>query len=637
MHLRPHALLLLPLSITATLADFLGPTHPPPIDLSSDKSLVAASWKNLTSVVDAYLKGNHNSSNGTSSEALSGVEKVTFSAGLFSIHDPAAAKLQYHYTSPEIANATQGTTQVDGDSIYRTASVSKLFTAFAGLLELTNDEWHRPLTDIIPGLADFASARSANGTAAAGEDGPVYRIQWDRITPWALAAQQAGVPTLGLIDLLYAYISQTRSGLNATNPATEYGLPPVNISDLGPCYDAMNPEVTFCPADEFILSERSLPPTFLPWTTPAYSDDGFMLLGIAISNITGKSMASIYRQSIFEPLGMTSSNSSVASNKAELARSVIAGDFASYTIDSGFTTPSGGIFSTINDLAKFGVAILNSTLFPTKPELTRKWMKPLSHTASLSYSVGAPWEIIRYIHPSTGKVTDLYTKLGDSVTYGGALVLIPDYNAGFSLLDTSSDGALRGVVGNLILDYLTENILPALEAQAAAEAAANYVGEYVSTDAKLNSSVSVVYLNVGEPSTTGPGLAISSWISNGTDVLASLYQGVKPRLLPSIITIPPLAAADKYNNNNNNNNKTGNVRKVAFQASTHLQTNSYTVGSGPFTALYATNFDWLVVDQVHYGGLGLQLFVFDLDEGGFATTLSSAATRVKLQRKKILI
>lgn len=51
-----------------------------------------------------------------------------------------------------------------------------------------------------------------------------------------------------------------------------------------------------------------------------------MLLGLAISNITGKSMDTIYRESIFEPLGMTSSNSIVPTGEAELARSVIAGD-----------------------------------------------------------------------------------------------------------------------------------------------------------------------------------------------------------------------------------------------------------------------------------------------------------------------
>ena len=140
MYLPP--LFLLPICITSTLADFLGPTYQAPIDLTSDKSLIPASWKNFTSIFDAYLKGDKS----IASESFSGVEKVTFSVGLFSIHDPAAAKLQYHYTSPEIANGTQGTTKVNGDSNYRIASVSKLFTVFAGLLELTNEDWNRPLT-----------------------------------------------------------------------------------------------------------------------------------------------------------------------------------------------------------------------------------------------------------------------------------------------------------------------------------------------------------------------------------------------------------------------------------------------------------------------------------------------------------
>lgn len=79
-------------------------------------------------------------------------------------------------------------------------------------------------------------------------------------------------------------------------------------------------------------------------------------------------------------------------------------------------------------------------------------------------TVGSPG----YIHPSTGKVTDLYTKLGDSGFDGGRLVLIPDYDAGFSLLEASSNETLRGGVGNLVLDYVTKAILPALEAQVAA-------------------------------------------------------------------------------------------------------------------------------------------------------------------------
>ena len=603
MYLRPHALRLLPICITGALADFLGPTYPAPIDLTSDKSLVPASWKNFTSIFDAYLKGNQSSA----SESLSGVEKITFSVGLFSIHDPAAAKLQYHHTSPEIAYATQGTTQVDGDSIYRMASVSKLFTVFAGLLELNNEDWNRPLSEVFPELVDFVRE-------TAGEEDPVYRIQWDKITPWALAAQLAGIPELGLAanDLLYTYNILATSGLG-TDPVTAYGFPPLNTSTLGPCWDIKYRDVEnpFCPADEFIVNERSLPPSFLPWTTPGYSDDGFILLGIAISNITGKSMATIYHESIFEPLGMTSSNSSAPTGEAELARSVIAGNFDSdFGLEDGIVTPSGGIFSTINDLAKFGVAILNSTLFPA--DLTRKWMKPITHTASLSYSIGAPWEIARYVHPSTGKVTDLYTKIGDSGDYGGCLVLIPDYNAGFSILG-GSNSTLRSSVINLVLDYVTENILPALEAQAAAEAARNFVGTYVSTDSSLNSSVAV--------SLNGPsGLSISRWISNGTDVLASpLFKGTKLRLL---LSIP---------------NQSDGPGKVAFQASANLQIDGSTLvsnlGMGLFTGQYETNFDWLTADLTRYGGFGLNLFVFEVEDSGNATAVSPAVTRAKLERK----
>lgn len=179
MHILWHATLL-PLCITAALASFLGPTYPAPIDLTSNGSLVPAAWENLTFTFDAYLKEGRNT---TATSSLAGAENVTFSVGLFSLYDPAVQQLQYHYTAPEIVNARNGTRKVDGDSIYRIASVTKLFTVFAGLLSLTDEDWNRPLTEMIPALTGFAGY----------EQSPVYTIQWDKITPWALAAQIAGV------------------------------------------------------------------------------------------------------------------------------------------------------------------------------------------------------------------------------------------------------------------------------------------------------------------------------------------------------------------------------------------------------------------------------------------------------------
>lgn len=580
--------------IKSALTDFLGPTYPAPLDLSSHSSHLFTAWNNVTSVLDDYLRQKKSGAANT----LAGTENVTFSLGLFSMHDPGAAELQYHYTSPEIANSVNGTKKVDGDSIYQIASVSKLITVFAGLLGLEEEDWNRPLTKIFPDRGNVGNASDENHD-------PGHIIQWSKITPWALATQLAGIPPEIFGDLLF----------NLTNNGflDKHGFPPADISILGPCAT----KGFLCSEDKFIETLRSLAPSFLPWTSPGYSDDAFMLLGLVISTLTGKSIDGVYNDYVFGPLNMTSSSPSTPTGREELERSVIAGDFATqFGLKDGLATPSGGLFSTVNDLAKLGVGILNSTLLT--PEVTRKWMKPVTHTASLSYSVGAPWEIIRYVHPSTEKVTDLYMKLGDSAFYGGSLVLIPDYNAGFSILAASSE-AIRSNATLAILDKVAAAIIPAFEAQAAAEAAQKIVGTYSSPDLNLNSSVTISFK---ESTVEGIslGLSVSSWISNGTDVLATdLFNGVRPRLLP---TIPKQRKGPG---------------KAAFQLSTYSQSKSYEAAldkeAGPFTSYYYSNFDWVTVGQQAYAGKGVKLFVFDIGEGGCATAVSPAVTRVKLQKR----
>jgi hypothetical protein len=77
---------------------------------------------------------------------------------MFSLRDPAATELQYHYTATEVAKSDQGATDINGDSIYKVAGVSKLITVYAGMLELTDADWNRPLTNIFPILADSPHA-----------------------------------------------------------------------------------------------------------------------------------------------------------------------------------------------------------------------------------------------------------------------------------------------------------------------------------------------------------------------------------------------------------------------------------------------------------------------------------------------
>lgn len=580
--------------------DFLGPTFPAPEDLCSDQSLVRSAWENVTLTFDSYLRHGEKSS---VTIGIAGTENVTFSAGLFSVHDAAAAQLQYHYTAPQVASSVNGTNAVDGDSIYRVASVTKLMTVFVGMLSLTDDQWHRSIVEIVP---EFAST---------GTETDNHVPEWDKITPWTLANHLSGIESTGVLAdalLLLLEVSSAAS-LPLGDFLVTVGLPPVNLDALGPCAGAV------CTPQDFVASIKSRPPVFPPNATPAYSNLGMMILGLAISRISNKPFEALYTDTVFAPLGMASSLVNAPSQPPLLDRSVVTGPWENGWLfaENGYALPSGGALSTLNDLHKLGVGILNSTLLPA--DKTRLWMKPHSHTPSFSYSVGAPWEIIRYTNPSTGKVTDLYTKLGDSGAYGGILVLAPDYGAGFSLLNAfyDPDPLLRGELALKLINEIAQTFIPALEAQAAAEAVTNYVGTYVSTDPAVNSSL-VIAFNESTIPTSASGLSVQSFVSYGVDMLAEYFASEKPRLLLSIPKELPGAG------------------KVGFQISVSPQWTSYeAAGLGPFTGFYQTNFDFSQYDGPRLAGGALRSFQFEVDERGFAVSVVNGATRLGMKREDV--
>ena len=591
MRLSSYKLVILACCSAAT-ADFVNPAYPPPRDLSSKDSLVAAAWKNLTDTFDTFYTDPK--ANASAAAVLAGTENVTFGFGMFSLLDSGAAALQYHYTAPDVAAAPNGTNKVDGDSIYKIASVSKLITTFAGQLKLSNEDWNRPVSEILTEL-------NTNNRSDV-----IYDLQWDQITPWSFATHLSGIPPLGLVigDLLY------KDAISPPAQKINLGLPPLNPDILGPC---VNSSDDFCSDGDFLTGERTQPPIFEAWTSPSYSDAPFFLLGMIIQKLVGTPIAQIYNESIFEPLNMTSSSASIPFG--EIDHAPIA-DWTLWSLDGKLTIPSGGIWSSVNDLAKFGVGILNSTLL--SPDRTRKWMKPVSHTASLTYSIGAPWEVIRYIHP-TGKVTEIYGKLGDSGPFGGYIGIIPDYNAGFVMGNTAAEAFTeRSPLAMTLLDQVAQNIIPALDAQAAEEAKKNFVGTYASTDENLNSSVTISFNESTVPGASD-SLSLSSWISNGTDVLAAIIGSLgtpKPRLLPTKIDL-----------------KGG---RIAFYATAFNQSNMY-LGSpfaqGPYSGFYSSNFDFAATGQELWGGRLLNEMVFGIDKDGKALFVTPSAARAKLVRR----
>ncbi|KAK8027612.1 beta-lactamase/transpeptidase-like protein [Apiospora marii] len=317
-----------------------------------------------------------------------------------------------------------------------------------------------------------------------------------------------------------------------------------------------------------------------------------------------------YRKAVLDPLGM-SKTTAITPTEQGFPGYVVVAPLEGFAVQGGITSASGGVFSTTNDLAKLGVGILNSTLLPA--DQTRKWMKPSTFTAHPDFAQGMGWEIYRYTHRDTGHVTDLYTKLGDAGSYSSYLVLMPDYDVGFSVIQASgiADAAARSAATQLLADIVSEAILPALQNQAAVESKRNFAGTY--TDGQ-NSSLVLAY---NETASNGAGLTLVSLTSGGHDMMAQ----VTAQLGGAQLVLQPAIAAS------------GPARQLSFQATPVVDPAAEGAATGLFSKQFAVNSDWIINNVATYGGQGLGTFIFDVSAQGEATAVTPAFLRKAYRRQ----
>ncbi|KAI0395148.1 beta-lactamase/transpeptidase-like protein [Xylariaceae sp. FL0594] len=535
----------------------------------------------------------------TSRLSLSALDNITFSLGLFSAHSDDV--LQYHHTGPDVQKSTLGVNRVDGDSVYRLASMSKVITVYAGLLLLDPSDWHKPLTEIFPDISSLPA------------NDPVHHVQWKTIIPFALASQMSGLPRdavpFSVGELAYDYYF----GPNPIDPTT-LGLPPLTLDSEGvdvPCKSAA------CSGVEYIEGVQS--PSFPAFQTPGYADTNFVLLGRVISQLTGLPLnEEWFQKAVFQPLNMTRTSSLSPTDKDKPYNGyVVAGDPAVFAYQGEISTSSGGVFSSTYDVAKLGRSILRSTLL-LSPEQTRAWMKPTAFTAGLEFALGLGWEIYRYTDRSkTGVVTDMYTKLGDAGNYASFLVLVPDYDVGFSVLSASglASAKQRSDAAHLLADLLSESLLPALRDQAGKETRTRYEGVYTAAASSSSSSsnaTSKITLRFND--TPGPsyGLTLAGIVNNGVDMLA-YYQDAVGKTGQQLVLAP-----STYDE--------GKKQRAFVVTAVKPPGASYT---GLFSKQWATNAEWINNNAVTYGGQAFGTIYVDEDEDGRAIAVSPAVLRGK--------
>lgn len=242
-----------------------------------------------------------------------------------------------------------------------------------------------------------------------------------------------------------------------------------------------------------------------------------------------------------------------------------------------------------------------------------------------------------------------YNKAGSIGSYFSLLALIPELDIGYTILVAGDPPP--GLTMD-IAEALTATYFPTLVHVARTQANTTYGGTYTYTGTALTSASSNITTPLPSNSTlhakypltntttplnstltltvdSGPGLALTRWISNGTDMLyvsvalaSNLSSEYWDTLRPSV-RLYPTGLEDAVPANGTN--KGG--KKVAFKAVFE------DVGGPAFNGTYKADCaTWVGVTGAVYGSRPLDLFVFEVDAGGRVVGVENGALRVGMEK-----
>ncbi|KAK4187919.1 D-alanyl-D-alanine-carboxypeptidase/endopeptidase AmpH [Podospora australis] len=589
MRSSPLLLLGAALSQAAPNCPPLGPAFQKPTSLLSDP-IIKDALANLTSIFSAR-------DNDNSASVLA--NSTSWSIEVFSTNPDSPTLWEWHHTAPELAvSNTTGVKKVDGNTVYRLGSLTKVFTVLTWLVQDGMAKWNDPITNYVPELREAAER-------ARREKDPVRNIPWDEVTIGALAGQMSGaIRDYGLMGEMTQQYDQS--------DAVALGFPPLDSSDktLPPCG-----AWPLCNRTEFFQGLLQAYPSYAPFTTPAYTNTGYQILAYALESIKGdKKFGDMMQDSVLNRLGLNHTYYVYANESV----GVVPGNAsdAGWYWQLGDENPAGNMYSSTTDLSTLGRSILSSTLLP--PSLSQSWLKPLAFTSELYAGLSTPWGVRRIPHPlyspSTAKrVVDSFNKAGRIGYYSSLMTLLPDYDIGFSILIAGP--AIPGNTNFNLADILGRVLLPALERSARAQTSNIFAGTY--TDPNRNSSLRLT------TDAQRPGLGIENWVSNNTDMQAisvALSVGYNP--IQGSIRLYPTGLETVRQDGS---------KKVAFKAvyediglpARPYEENMFSTDCGT----------WVSFTGVTYGTHALDQFVFELDKSGKVASLESLALRSVMRRQ----
>ncbi|KAJ6590024.1 beta-lactamase/transpeptidase-like protein [Mycena vulgaris] len=365
-------------------------------------------------------------------------------------------------------NESKTSPPTTSDSMYRVASVSKLFNVLEGhiLAEKGVLSWEDPVEKYIPGFRHNPGSLTSPGESLSSKT--------DSITLLQLATHM--------------------SGLGRDWPPGNVENWPLDFHGAGP------PPTNGLPFPEDAALVRSIAENPLispPFTWPIYSNAGTGMLGLALleadraaRNATESiSYADLLQRDIFGPLGMNGSHFLASEANKNL---VVVPSLAPEIADHDFLdamNPAGGQFSSLRDCVTVVQTLLNPEL--PKALITKatmdKWLRPVHSFEEDDWTeAGFIWEIIK-APDSNKRLRRVYWKLGAMAGYHAALAIHPGTSYGVVVL-------LGGHFPDAAaLAYRAfETFQPAIDQALADASVARYAGEWFTERANSTASIAVV-------------------------------------------------------------------------------------------------------------------------------------------------
>lgn len=188
---------------------------------------------------------------------------------------------------------------------------------------------------------------------------------------------------------------------------------------------------------------------------------------------------------------------------------------------------------------------------------------------------------------------------------------MPDFQVALAILTAGPDGS---VVTN-VAEMVVQAFLPLLKETSSSETSEKFAGVYSSSAGSVNSSISLVVDD-------GPGILIERWISNGSDILATAQAYSQAtgggaiesvRLYPTDLHTPAALGVS--------------VSQAAFRAVFEM-CDAGTVGKERVFSPGANA--WANVDDLMYGNIAVDDFVFNFDANGDVESIEPRVVGVEL-------